>query len=153
MTRSRRSDVERMAEEIQQAIIQEEQALYSERVIQEAHHPRNVGRMGYPDVVGIVHGSCGDTMELYVKVDGHRIVEASFMTDGCGPAVACGSQLTSMIQGMSLTRAGDLTTEDLLSALDGLPDESLHCAELAVATLQKALASRQSQPPGDGDDC
>ena len=28
---------------------------------------------------------------------------------------------------------------DLLQALEGLPEESVHCAELAVKTLQNAL--------------
>jgi hypothetical protein len=29
--------------------------------------------------------------------------------------------------------------EDLIKALDGLPEESLHCAGLAVSTLHNAL--------------
>jgi nitrogen fixation NifU-like protein len=47
--------------------------------------------------------------------------------------------LTSLIQGKSLAEADTILPEDLITALDGLPDESQHCAELAVRTLQNAL--------------
>jgi hypothetical protein len=36
--------------------------------------------------------------------------------------------------------AADL--EDLIVALDALPDENVHCAELAANTLREAIASR-----------
>jgi nitrogen fixation NifU-like protein len=101
--------------------------------------------MPEPDVYGIVHGWCGDTMEIYLRLDGERIQEATFMTDGCGPSVACGSMLTTMMQGISLEEAGQVAPEDLITALDGLPAESTHCAELAVSTLQAALANRRAK--------
>lgn len=135
------SDFDRIVEEIQNQIIQEERALYSEKVIGEYHHPKNVGRISEPDGVGIVHGWCGDTMEIYLRINGRKIVEATFMTDGCGPTVACGSKLTTMIQEMSIAEARELTKDDLLIALDGLPQDSVHCAELAINTLRKAIKS------------
>jgi len=47
-----------------------------------------------------------------------------------------------MVQGMSLDETGEIRPKDLLAALDGLPDESVHCAELAVGALQEAIANR-----------
>jgi nitrogen fixation NifU-like protein len=76
---------------------------------------------------------------VHLRLQGDVIVGASFVTDGCGPSIACGSMLTKMIQGMSVAEAGEIEPEDLLRELDGLPDESVHCAELAVSTLQNAL--------------
>jgi nitrogen fixation NifU-like protein len=125
------------------------------QVQEEAHNPKNLGRMAGPDAYGIVHGWCGDTMEVYLRLNGARIGEATFMTDGCGPSVACGSMLTTMVTGMSLEEAGEIRPEDLIAVLDGLPEESLHCAELAVSTLQEAIAngradgSMSSKEPGD----
>ena len=150
MILSRKSDFDRMGEEIRKAIIEEERALYSERVIEEYHHPKNVDRMSEPDGVGVVHGWCGDTMEVYLRVSGRRIVEATFMTDGCGPTVACGSKITTMIRGMSVGQASELTKDALLDALDGLPEESQHCAQLAVNTLQEAIGSYHAQRQGGG---
>jgi len=42
---------------------------------------------------------------------------------------------------MSLKEAGEIGSEVLITALDGLPEESLHCAELAVSTLREAIAN------------
>jgi len=138
-------DFDRVIADLQSKIIEQERALYSAKVIEEVHNPNNAGRMPEPDACGIVHGWCGDTMEIYLRLDGERIQEAAFMTDGCGPSVACGNMLTTMVQGISLEEAGQIAPEDLITALDGLPDESTHCAELAVSTLRAALANRRAK--------
>ena len=144
-----KTDFDRFVKELQQEIIEQARALYSAKVIREAHDPKNLGRMAGPDAYGIVHGWCGDTMEIYLRLNGARIREATFMTDGCGPTVACGSVLTTMVRGMSLEEAGEISPETLIAALDGLPEESLHCAELAVSTLRCALEScLDGQPRG-----
>jgi nitrogen fixation NifU-like protein len=132
---------DRMVEDIQRQIIENERAVYSQKVIEEYYNPKNLDRMSDPDAVGIVHGWCGDTMEIYLRMNGSRIEEATFMTDGCGPTVACGSKLTTMVRGMSLDEARQIAQDDLVAALDGLPEESIHCAELAVSTLQEAIAN------------
>jgi nitrogen fixation NifU-like protein len=136
------SDFERLVAELQGQINEQERAFYSAKVIEEAQNPNNLGRMAGPDTYGIVRGWCGDTMEVYLRLNGDSIKEVTFMTDGCGPSVACGSMLTRLVQGMSLEEAGEITPENLVAALDGLPEESLHCAELAVSTLREAIADR-----------
>jgi len=47
-----------------------------------------------------------------------------------------------MVKGMSLKEAEGIRPQRLIDALDGLPEESVHCAELAVTTLQRAIANR-----------
>ena len=135
------TNFDRVVAELQRAIIEQERALYSAKVIEEAHNPTNMGRMAEPDAYGIVHGWCGDTMEIYLRLDEESVKEATFVTDGCGPSVACGSRLTRMVQGMSLEEASGIRPEDLIVALDGLPEDSVHCAELAVKTLWEAIAN------------
>jgi nitrogen fixation NifU-like protein len=44
-----------------------------------------------------------------------------------------------MVQGMTLDEGNRIQPADLIAALDGLPQESLHCADLAVCTLHKAI--------------
>ncbi len=98
------ADFERMAADLQARIAEQEEALYSARVLEEAHHPRNLGAMLDPDG----HAGCARSMrrhmEIFVRLDGARIELATFMTDGCGPTVACGSMLTAMVQGKTLER-------------------------------------------------
>jgi nitrogen fixation NifU-like protein len=153
---SKESAFDRMVEEIQRQIIEDERATYSQKVIEEYYNPKNLGRMSDPDAVGIVQGWCGDTMEIYLRMNSSQIEEATFMTDGCGPTMACGSKLTTMVRGMSLDQASEITPENLIAALDGLPEESVHCAELAVSTLQGAITNGRAngnmsgEVPGDG---
>jgi len=150
--RGEETDFDRLVTELQRQIIEQERALYSAKVIEEAHNPTNLGRMARPDAYGIVHGWCGDTMEVYLRLNGARIEEATFMTDGCGPSVACGNMLTRLVRGMSLEEAGEIKPEDLIAALDGLPEESLHCAELAVNTLRYVLERYLGGQPRGGRD-
>ena len=136
------TDLDRFVKELQRQIDEEARAVYSDRVIQEFSNPKNVGRLAKPDAHATVQGQCGDTMEIYLRLDGETIEEASFMTDGCGPTVACGSVLTTMVLGHSLKEAKRIGPQQLIEVLDGLPEESVHCAELTVTTLQKAIANR-----------
>ena len=135
------TDIDRMLEEIRRQLIEQERAIYSTKVIDHAHNPRNLGRIDRPDAHEILRGPCGDTMEIYLRLGKERIRDVTFMTDGCGPSIACGSVLTTMVQGISLEEAGIVEPEDLLAALDGLPEESAHCAKLAVNTLREAIAN------------
>jgi nitrogen fixation NifU-like protein len=128
-----------MIDDLQREIADREREIYSQTVIEEAYNPKNIGRMSDPDVHGIVHGWCGDTMEIYLKLNGERVERVTFVTDGCGATIACGSRLTQLVTGRTLEEAGELMPGDLIEALDGLPEESVHCAELAVSTLQNAL--------------
>lgn len=141
MKEKKKTDFDKFIKGIQQEIIDEEKAIYSEKVIEEYNNPKNAGQMPVPDAFGIVKGPCGDTMEIYLKIDNGQIKEVMFMTDGCGTTIACGSMLTTMVKGKGIDDVMGITNDDLLNALDGLPEESLHCAALAVGTLRKALNS------------
>jgi NifU-like protein involved in Fe-S cluster formation len=57
--------------------------------------------------------------------------------------IAAGEMLATMVTGMSLEEAQQVTADDLLAALDGLPPNHTHCAALAVKTLGEAIASRE----------
>ena len=139
------SDFDRWAAALQRAILEREQALFSAKVLAEARQPQNMGVMLDPDGHALVCGPCGDTMEMFLRVRDSRIEIVAFMTDGCGPTVACGSMLTKMAQGKSLEEAAAIEAADLIVALDGLPPEHVHCATLAVNTLQEGLADHQHE--------
>jgi nitrogen fixation NifU-like protein len=113
--------------------------VYSETVIDHNFNPRNLG--SFPDADGHarITGPCGDTMEMWLKVDDKIIVKAGFTTDGCGTTVASGSMVTEMAKGKSLTEAQRISQKDVLDALSGLPEEKEHCALLASNTLKSAV--------------
>ncbi len=87
---------------MQQQVLEDARADYSDKVIEEFYNPKNLGCMSKPGARGLVHGGCGDTMEFYLRLDGERIKEITFMTDGCGATIASGSMLIQMTTGKSL---------------------------------------------------
>lgn len=99
----------------------------------------NMGVFDKPSARGVVRGSCGDTMQIELMLTDAIVKEARFMTDGCGATIACGSMLTKLVRLKTLSEAQRITPEDLLTALNGIPEGHEHCAELAVKTLQKAI--------------
>jgi nitrogen fixation NifU-like protein len=131
--------LEQAVMEIQERILEEERRLYSPIVIEESRHPYHMGAMEDPHGWAKVTGSCGDTMWFYLKVEGKTIVEASFETDGCGASMAVASRLVRIIEGREIADALMYTPDELVDELGGLPEDSLHCADLAVSTLYKAI--------------
>jgi len=112
---------------------------YTETVIDHAMNPRNVGSIQNADGFASVTGPCGDTMEIWLKVWNGTIKGAAFWTDGCGASIAAGSMVTELAKGKAVTDTLRITQKDVLDALGGLPEESLHCALLAANTLKEAI--------------
>ncbi len=130
---------DQMVMEIQEKVLEEERRIYSPIVIEESRHPYHKWEMEGADGRGKLTGSCGDTMWFYLRVDGDRIVEASFETDGCGSSTAVASMMVRMTEGMMISDVLELTPDDLIERLGGLPEDSLHCADLALTTLFVAI--------------
>ncbi len=113
---------------------------YSNLVIEHFMSPRNVGSMPDADAVGKAGDpSCGDSLELYVKIRDNRIIRISFLAFGCAAAIATSSMTTVLAEGQTLDAARCLTDQDIAEALGGLPDEKMHCSVLGAAALQNAI--------------
>lgn len=136
--------LDRLVAELQDEVMAEIRAQFSPVVIDHWQHPRNHGAMARPDGRGRITGSCGDSMEIFLRVVDGRIAEASFVTDGCGSSVAAASMAVELATGRALVEASRLSAGDILAALDGLPDDHRHCALLAARTLHAAVASYRS---------
>jgi nitrogen fixation NifU-like protein len=113
--------------------------VYSGTVIDRARHPRNLGALEGANGFARITGSCGDTMEIWLKVRDGVINEATFVTDGCGTSIASGSMVTELAQGKTVGEALRIEQCDVLDALGGLPGYSRHCALLAANTLKEAI--------------
>lgn len=89
-------------------------------------------------------------MQFWVSVRDGSVEKVSFITDGCGSSLACGSMATSLAQGKRVEDAAAVQQQDILDALGGFPQESEHCALLAATTLKAAcddyLKRRQAIP-------
>ena len=112
--------------------------VYSGEVIDHALHPRNLGDMKDADAFGRITGPCGDTMEIWLKVNGGVVIAASFATDGCAATISTGSMVTELVKGKTVSEVLRVSQQDILDALGGLPEGNQHCALLAADTLKKA---------------
>jgi nitrogen fixation NifU-like protein len=111
--------------------------------------PRNCGTLDSPDTTG--HAGTpgrGAFMVLFLKLEADCIAAAKYQTYGCGPTIASGSMLTEMIMGRTIAACGELTVEELIEALDGVPPDKLHCPALAIGALKDALAKLQGKKGG-----
>ena len=114
-------------------------ATYSQTVIDHIRNPHNVGALTNADGHAMITGPCGDTMGIWLMVRDGVIHEARFLTDGCGVTVAAGSVVTQLARGRMAAEALNISQQDVVAALGGLPQEHLHCALLAVNTLKSAI--------------
>jgi len=133
------NDFEKMANELQASIMEDARKVYSEKVIDRWLNPRNLGKIRNPDGFAKIKGPCGDTMQISFKVKNGRFSKIKFMTDGCASSIAAGSMATELAQGKKILEAVQINQQMILEALDGLPEESVHCALLASNTLHEAL--------------
>ena len=127
--------------------------MYSEKVMDHFKNPRNVGEMENPSGIGKVGNPvCGDMMEIYIKVENDRIVDAKFKTFGCGAAIATSSMVTEMVKGKTLEEALQISNKAVADALDGLPPVKMHCSVLAEEALHKAVDDYLRRTTGKGLD-
>jgi nitrogen fixation protein NifU and related proteins len=126
-------------EKFQQIIREEMLKVYSEAVVEHANNPRNLGGLEDADGYAKYTGPCGDTMSIWLKVADNIIIQTAFTTDGCGTTIASGSMLTEMAKGKTAAQAMQISQQDVLKALGGLPEESQHCALLAANALKEAV--------------
>jgi nitrogen fixation NifU-like protein len=128
-------------EKIEKIVMAEMRKTYSEKAIDHAMNPRNVGRLREADGLARITGPCGDTMEISVGITREKIVDARFWTDGCGSSIACGSAITELVKGKHISEVEQIDSKSVLEALDGLPDSDVHCSVLASNTLKAAIES------------
>ena len=126
-------------EQFEELIKAEMRKVYSETAIDHSMNPRNLGDMEDADGFAKVIGSCGDTMEIWLKVKNGAVANATFITNGCGTSIASGSMVTEMAKGKSVSELRKISQQDVLNTLGGLPEESEHCALLAADTLKEAI--------------
>jgi nitrogen fixation NifU-like protein len=65
------------------------------------------------DCFNAMSGICGDTIGIYVGLDDDKITRIGFVTNGCGPTIACSSALTCMAKGLQIQEAMKITGGDL----------------------------------------
>ncbi len=116
-------------------------AMYNDTVMEHFLNPHNVGEIENADGEG-TYGSpvCGDMMKISILVDENEVItDAKFKTFGCGSAIASSSIATDMIIGKTVTEALEVTNQQIVDELGGLPAVKLHCSVLASHAIKSAI--------------
>lgn len=112
---------------------------YSATVLDHFLNPRNAGMMRDPDGTGEEeYEGCGDLTRFFVRVRDGRAVEIRFQTYGCGPTIAAASMASELARGRAVDDLCRLKAQDIEIALEGLPEDRKHAAEVAAGALRAA---------------
>lgn len=111
-----------------------------EKITHYVTEPRLLGEMDHADGRGAVGDpSCGDRIEIFIKVKDDHITDIRYMVKGCWGSLASTGQLCDLVLGKSIDDALYLDEEDIIDALGGLPEEKRHCARLALGAFHYAV--------------
>jgi nitrogen fixation NifU-like protein len=112
---------------------------YSQRLKEELFNAENIGAIENPDGHARITGVCGDTIEMFARVQDGKVHDIKFVTDGCGFTVACANYVARTATGKTVDEALGIEPDDIDRYFEGLPDENKHCAKLAVMTLRALI--------------
>lgn len=114
--------------------------MYSAKLLDHFQNPRNAGEVAEPDGSAQVENpACGDVLKFSLKLHGERIAEIRFRAKGCVPAMACASAVTELVRGLSLAEASQVSKEEVLRKVGGVPEASNHAVHLAIDALHAVL--------------
>ena len=124
--------------------------MVSERFLEHARNPRNTGLLEDANVVIQAGDSeCDDKQIFFVRIEDSTVKGIRFLIEGCETTVATASIVTEMVMGQSLNTVLRLSVQSITEALDGLPEEKMHCAEMAALAMHTAVRQFQNTAKGE----
>lgn len=123
---------------------------YSAKVLDHVQNPRNVGSIEDANVV-VQAGDpgCGDALVLFIRIENDIIHDIKFLIKGCGAAIATSSIATELVMGKTLDEVLTVNDQKIATALDGLPEEKMHCSNMAASALHAAVQQYRSTIAGE----
>ncbi|MEX2680377.1 MAG: iron-sulfur cluster assembly scaffold protein [Candidatus Sigynarchaeota archaeon] len=132
-------DFDKFVDELQKEVNDEVQRQYSPNAMDlMARHP-NHGVMKDATCMGSYRTEDGETMSFYLKVKNGIIERATYITSGCQPAHAAGSQVTFLVRGKTIDQAEGITADVIWHAIGKMPEDTRHSVVLAEMALKKAI--------------
>ena len=121
--------------------------LYRQQIIELYKHPHNFGELNNPDVsVRDRNSTCGDVVQIQLKLKDGQIDQIAFSGDGCAISRATASLLTDYLQHKNISEITKLTFADIEHLLQiKLNPGRVNCALLPLATVQKARQALTKQ--------
>ncbi|MCK6258360.1 SUF system NifU family Fe-S cluster assembly protein [Fictibacillus sp. KIGAM418] len=139
--------------------------LYRQVIMDHYKNPRNKGQLADDAVtINMNNPTCGDRIQLHLKVDDGKISDAKFDGEGCSISLASASMMTQTVKGLSVEDAVKLahvfynmmlgkdyddTSFDLgdIEALQGVSKfpARIKCATLAWKAMEKGVGHQEEE--------
>lgn len=131
--------------------------LYREIILKHYQSPKNFGVLSQATrQAGGMNPSCGDQVEVMVRLEGDTIADIRFQGQGCAISTASASMMTELVKGKKVAEALELSRKFQAMVVEGAPpDPALgdllalqgvaklparaKCATLAWHALEEAL--------------
>lgn len=131
--------------------------VYREIILKHYQNPENFGPL--PEAnrrAGGMNPSCGDQVEVALRLEGDRIEAIRFQGQGCAISTASASLMTTLVQGKTVGEALELARRFQAMVVEGAPPDPalgdlaalqgvarlparVKCATLAWHALEEAL--------------
>lgn len=132
-------EFEELVQQLQNQSFEDARSAFGEKGFNRWRNPQYHGQMKDADSHARIRGSCGDSMEIFLKFKDNRVEKASYLTDGCGSSALCGSFTAELAHGKSPEELFELSPDDILETIGTFPEKDEHCAKLSILTLHEAL--------------
>lgn len=117
--------------------------IYQEFIIELYKNPLNFGKIQDADYrAEIYNSSCGDIVEIFIKVRGGVVADAKFIGKGCAISQASASLFTGFLKGKAIDEVRNITKEQALALLKidlSKNPTRMKCALLPLEALRKAM--------------
>jgi len=142
--------------------------LYRRVIMDHYQSPRNRGTIDDADAtIQLKNPTCGDQIQLQMKIEDGKIKDAKFEGEGCSISIASASMMTQAIMGQDVNKALDLADkfskmmrgEDVdiegfedIEALQGVCKfpARIKCATLSWKAMEKGICERCDFDLGHG---
>ena len=113
---------------------------YAEPAINYFIEKKYMGHIENADQVSEKIGSCGDTMKVYLKINGDNIIkDVRYEITGCAGAISAAMAAVDLVKGKTIEEALAMNDGDVFNVLENIPEKKHHCIQLAVKTMHKGI--------------
>jgi nitrogen fixation NifU-like protein len=117
--------------------------VFQEYIIELYKHPLNFGEIKDADYsADAYNASCGDRVQLYLKVKDGKINEARHSGSGCAISQATASLLTEYLKGKNIENVRKIGKEEVLKLIRvdlSKNPTRMKCALMSLEALRKAV--------------
>lgn len=119
---------------------------YADPAIDYYLEKKYMGTIEDADQVSEKIGSCGDTMKIYIKLNGDRVIkDIRYEITGCAGAISAAMAAVELAKGKTLDQALAINDGDVFNALESIPEKKHHCIQLAVKTMHQGIEEFKSE--------